>query len=49
MRRIVLGLVILGAFFGAGLGLHAGLVAVSKGDTGFAERAQATCAACHFR
>ncbi len=49
MRKLLIFIAVLGVFFGAGLGLHAGLVAVSRGDTDLSARAQATCAACHSR
>lgn len=47
MRKILITLVILGAFFGIGIGLHAGLVSAADGDGEWSTRAQSTCATCH--
>ncbi|WP_167853456.1 hypothetical protein [Roseovarius aestuariivivens] len=47
MKRILIGLLALGIFFGAGLGIHATLISASQGSGTWADRAAATCSLCH--
>ncbi len=47
MKKALLLLVVLGVLFAGAFGIHAGLVAASRGTGALSEQAQGACSYCH--